>query len=419
MITWWMKLGGNLPLGHDALLFSTSGMGSLICSLAQTRLDIPMPLITQSHRHGWTYQCLWLPSHTDTAGQTYQGLWLPSHTDTAGHTKAFDYPVTQTQLDIPRSLITQSHRHGWTYQGLWLPSHTDTAGHTKAFDYPVTQTRLDIPRPLNTQSHRHGWTYQGLWLPSHTDTAGHTKAFDYPVTDTAGHTKAFDYPVTQTRLDIPRPLTTQSHRHGWTYQGLWLPSHTDTAGHTKAFDYPVTQTRLDIPRPLTTQSQTRLDIPRPLTTQLHRHGWTYQGLWLPSHTDTARHTKAFDYPVTQTRLDIPRPLTTQSHRHGWTYQGLWLPCHELLGGKSKWSGFCCQADSNRHRTDNQSIHSSSDLPPLEILADCAAILPLSSRRSVMYLSNSTMSDWSDLAVASSTCIISRTSSFWNRQEGIK
>ena len=117
----------------------------------------------------------------------------------------------------------QSHRHGWAYQGLWLPSHTDTAGHTKAFDYPVIQTRLDIPRPLITQSHRHGWTYQGLWLPSHTDTAGHTKVFDYP--------------VTQTRLDIPRPLITQSHRHGWTYQDLWLPSHTDTAGHTKVWDY--------------------------------------------------------------------------------------------------------------------------------------------------------------------------------------
>ena len=118
----------------------------------------------------------------------------------------FDYPVTQTRLDIPRPLITQSHRHGWTYQGLSLPSHTDTAGHTKAFHYPVTQTRLDIPRPFITQSHRHGWTYQGLSLPSHTDTAGHTKAFHYP--------------VTQTRLDTPRPLITQSHRHGWTYQGL-------------------------------------------------------------------------------------------------------------------------------------------------------------------------------------------------------
>ena len=120
----------------------------------------------QSYRHGWTYQ----------------GLCLPSHTDTAGHTKAFDYPVIQTRLDIPRSWITQSHRHGWTYQGLCLPSHIDTAGHTKAFVCPVIQTRLDIPRPLITQSYRHGWTYQGLWLPSHTDTAGHTKAFVCPVT---------------------------------------------------------------------------------------------------------------------------------------------------------------------------------------------------------------------------------------------
>ena len=56
----------------------------------------------------------------------------------ARHTKAFDYPVTQTRLDITRPLITQSHRHGWAY--------------TKAFDYPVTQTLLDIPRPLITQS---------------------------------------------------------------------------------------------------------------------------------------------------------------------------------------------------------------------------------------------------------------------------
>ena len=107
IITWWMKLGGNLPRGYNALLFSISGTGSFICLVTQTRLDIPRPLITQSHRHGWTYQ----------------GLWLPSHIDTAGHTKAFDYPVTQTRLDIPRPLITQSHRHGWTHQGLYLPSH--------------------------------------------------------------------------------------------------------------------------------------------------------------------------------------------------------------------------------------------------------------------------------------------------------
>ena len=45
----WMKLGGNLPPVHNALLFSISGTKSFIN--------------------------------------------IPSHTDTAGHTKSFDYPV--------------------------------------------------------------------------------------------------------------------------------------------------------------------------------------------------------------------------------------------------------------------------------------------------------------------------------------
>ena len=168
-------------------------------------------------------------------------LYMPSHRDTAGHTKAFGYPVTETRLDIPRPLVTQSR--------LDIPRPLVTQSRLDIPRPLVTQSRLDIPRPLITQSHRHGWTYQGLWLPSHG--------------------------WTYQGLWLPS--------HGWTYQGLWLPSHTDTAGHTKAFDYPVTQTRLDIPRPLVTQS--RLDIPRPfpLVTQSHRHGWTYQGLWLPSH----------------------------------------------------------------------------------------------------------------------------------------
>ena len=37
---------------------------------------------------------------------------------------------------------------------------------------------------------------------------------------------------------------------------------------------------------------------------------------MPSHTDTAEHTKPFVYPVTQTRLDVPRPLITQSWSTG-------------------------------------------------------------------------------------------------------
>ena len=48
MLTWWMKLGENLPPGHDSLLFSISGMGSCICPVAQTRLDILRPLFTQA-----------------------------------------------------------------------------------------------------------------------------------------------------------------------------------------------------------------------------------------------------------------------------------------------------------------------------------------------------------------------------------
>ena len=48
IITWWMKLGGNRPPGDNPLLFSISGTGSFICPITQTRLDIPRPLITQS-----------------------------------------------------------------------------------------------------------------------------------------------------------------------------------------------------------------------------------------------------------------------------------------------------------------------------------------------------------------------------------
>ena len=41
MITWWMKLGGNLPSGHDALLFLISGTGSFLCSVAQRAAEHP------------------------------------------------------------------------------------------------------------------------------------------------------------------------------------------------------------------------------------------------------------------------------------------------------------------------------------------------------------------------------------------
>ena len=47
-----MKLGGNLPPGHYALLFSISGTESFICPVAQTRLNIPRPL------QGWIQEFL-------------------------------------------------------------------------------------------------------------------------------------------------------------------------------------------------------------------------------------------------------------------------------------------------------------------------------------------------------------------------
>ena len=43
-----MQIRGNLPLEQNALLFSISGTGSFICPVTQTRLDIPRLLITQS-----------------------------------------------------------------------------------------------------------------------------------------------------------------------------------------------------------------------------------------------------------------------------------------------------------------------------------------------------------------------------------
>ena len=52
MITWWMELGGNLPLGHNALLFSISGMGSYICPVAQRRMNIPFDYPVMGHYSG-------------------------------------------------------------------------------------------------------------------------------------------------------------------------------------------------------------------------------------------------------------------------------------------------------------------------------------------------------------------------------
>ena len=76
-----MRLGGNLePLGNNA---------------RATLLD---------KWHG----IFSMPSRTDTAGTDVNRRDCQTGHDWTAHMR----------LDIPRPLITQSHRHGWTYQGL-------------------------------------------------------------------------------------------------------------------------------------------------------------------------------------------------------------------------------------------------------------------------------------------------------------
>ena len=64
-----MKLGGNRPLGDNPILFSISGTGSLVWfgllgfnASATARVIARDLLCAQWHRHGCTYQGLWLPS---------------------------------------------------------------------------------------------------------------------------------------------------------------------------------------------------------------------------------------------------------------------------------------------------------------------------------------------------------------------
>ena len=78
---------------------------------------------------------------------------------------------------------------------------------------------------------------------------------------------------------------------------------------------------------------------------------------LPTRSMFKAGTGSFICPVTQTWLDMPRPLITQSHRHGWTYQGLWLPSHAWDGGESKYSG------TRQNRTADLSVHSRTRQPP--------------------------------------------------------
>ena len=63
---WKTSLKENLPLRHDALLFSTSGTGSFICPVIQTCLDIPRSLITQSMTTWRRRRSRWLVFRCET-----------------------------------------------------------------------------------------------------------------------------------------------------------------------------------------------------------------------------------------------------------------------------------------------------------------------------------------------------------------
>ena len=52
-----MKPGGNRPPGDNPLFLSISGTGSFICPVAESRLDIPRPLITESPSPGGKPRC--------------------------------------------------------------------------------------------------------------------------------------------------------------------------------------------------------------------------------------------------------------------------------------------------------------------------------------------------------------------------
>ena len=139
MITWWMKLGGNRPPGYDALLFSISGTGSFICPVTQTWLDIPRPLFTQSWITGgkskWSSTRQIRTTGLSVHSQTRQP---PDHDD---RPKSEDqiYPGTSTRWDLhPIGVI-----------GFTLP-HNDVFSHREW--RPSNKTNLKNEKPLARDS---------------------------------------------------------------------------------------------------------------------------------------------------------------------------------------------------------------------------------------------------------------------------
>ena len=99
-----MKLGGNLPPGHNALLF-WCGTGSFICRVTLTRLVIPRPLVTQS----------WTKSKYSGTGQTRTGD-LTVHSRTRQPPDHNDLPKSEDEF-YPRSSTDELNK-GTTCTGI-------------------------------------------------------------------------------------------------------------------------------------------------------------------------------------------------------------------------------------------------------------------------------------------------------------
>ena len=97
-----MKLGGNRQPGDNPLLFSISGTGSFICPVAQTRLDIPRPLITQSRSTGGKAEMFSSTGGTriDNTSVRSRTRYQLSHPSSPGGSQDRPYPYI--------------HGNGWT-----------------------------------------------------------------------------------------------------------------------------------------------------------------------------------------------------------------------------------------------------------------------------------------------------------------
>ena len=118
-----------ISLGHDALLFSISGTGSFICPVAQTGLDIPRPLISQSWTIGgilqrykswkksWNVNLIVIFSNTVHNSMWYVrhvGLPLGQRRTELEYMSAFVRNVRKT-IDIIHSLNASQSEKQWTF----------------------------------------------------------------------------------------------------------------------------------------------------------------------------------------------------------------------------------------------------------------------------------------------------------------